>query len=292
MQRIQDQFTKSLVRSPSRSNVLKLFAAALITTDVEERKARGLQLAEDLRRPASSSLVLDAQQFVHDLDAVEARRSDPEYRNELAIGDACGDWCPPGPNTSLMCTADGRRICDYDRVGARTESVAGQGVITLDPQPSAGFSWWIPRLVRMFAHDVTNPSIPRWEGDFITAITIGSHPVEGFSNPATVGQLSGIHMGDFVVPDNSGVPVGWAPFSNDANSNALNISGISLWQVGVNQYAYITVMGNPSKNGDFGSRCHPSSTPCPPCGDGTGGGGRPPSGTRTYRNPGQGSRPL
>lgn len=290
MQRIQDQFTRPLLSGPSRSNLIKLFATALVgASDVDERNARAQQVALDLRRPASSSIVLDAQHFVADLDAVDARRSDPEYQNELAVGEQCGDWCPPGPNASVMCTADGRRICDYDRVGARTESVAGQGIITLNPQPSAGFSWWVPRLVRMFAHDVVNPSIPRWEGDFLTSITIGSHPVEGFSNPATVGQLSGIHMGDFVVPDNSGVPVGWSAFSNDANSNGLAISGISLWQAGINQFAYITIMGNPSRDGAFGNtgRCHPGSVPCPPC---DGGGGR--SGTRNYRNPGQGSRPL
>jgi hypothetical protein len=279
---LQDQHTRGLRNSTELKNVLHLFADAMRGKKGVERTAIGNQLAVDLRRGASSSILLAAQGYTEALDKVDADRSSEGYRNTLAVGDA--RCCPPGPNTSIGCTADGRRICDYDRIGARSDDVNGQGVITIEPQPSAGFSWWRPRLVRGFAHDVTNPSIPRWEGDFITLIQIGQHPVEGFSAAPSVTEQQGVHFGDFVVPDNSGIPVGWPEFSNEANSNQFIMQGISLWQAGVHQYAYFTIMGNPldSRTGPA-MRCNPESTPPGPVGGATAG---------NYSNPGQGSRPM
>lgn len=285
---LQDQFSRPLMQSTSRNNVLALFADALRGKDLDERVATGEQLAVDLRKPSGSRLMLDAQHYVHDLDKVDARRSADDYENELAVGDRC---CPPGPNTGVYCTADGRRICDYDRVGQRTLSVTGGGIITLSPQPGASFSWWRPRLIRMFAHDVTNPSIPRWEGDFLTLIQIGQHPVEGFSTAPAAGVVDGIHMADFVTPDNSGIPVGWPDFSITGQSNQLTVSGISLWQVGVLQLAYLTIMGNPlnERNGNA-QRCNGNSTP--PSGiPGTSTGGSSSVGG-DYRTPRQGPRGL
>ncbi len=280
---LRDQYTGPLVRSTELGNVIHLFRDALAgKRDRDDRLATSQQIAEDMRRPAAGSKLLAAQGYASALDDVDVHRSSPEYRNTLAIGDA--RCCPPGPNTSVYCTVDGRRICDYDRIGGMSDDVNGQAVFTVTPQPSASFAWWRPKLVRGFAIDVTNPSIPRWEGDFVTVLTIGDHPVEGFNTAPTIAVRQGVHLGDYVTPDVTGIPVGWADLSNTANANQLVFSGISLWQAGVHQFVFLSVMGNPLKNGEV-RRCHPESVPVPPM---TGNG----SSTGNYRAPGQGSRPM
>lgn len=171
-----------------------------------------------------------------------------------------GDCCSPGPNTDPRCTRDGRRICDYDRIGDRDDVTGGDQPFSLSPEPQAGFSWWNPALFRMYAHDQSNPSITRWEGLFITLITIGSHPVEGFNAQPAAGVNQGIAVNDYVVPDNSGVPVGWPVFSNSANSNQLEIAGIGLWPAAVNYRVFCSVMGNPRKSpGGPDFRCAPGA---------------------------------
>lgn len=277
---LQDQYTGPLVRSTELGNVIHLFRDALEGKQGEERTATGLQIAEDMRRPAASSKLLAAQGYASALDQVEVHRSSLEYRNELlAVGDA--RCCPPGPNAGVYCTVDGRRICDYDRIGGMSDDVNGQAAFTVSPQPSASWAWWRPKLVRSFAIDVTNPSIPRWEGDFVTILTIGDHPVEGFNTAATITARQGTHLGDYVTPDVTGIPVGWPDVSNTANANQLTFSGISFWQAGVHQFVFLSIMGNPIKNGEL-RRCHPDSVPVPPV----------PGGNGNYRNPGQGSRPM
>jgi hypothetical protein len=251
---IQDQYTRPLVQSVELADTLRLFGRALAGKSGAERFATGLQLQEDLRKRPNG--------YVDALDRVDALRSDPEYVNRLAIGER--SCCPPGPNTSPMCTLDGRRICDYDRVGDRDPGLAGNTAFSLSPQPAASFSWWRPKLIRFFAHDTTNPSIPRWEGLFVTLITVGAHPVEGFSTAPAAGVAAGVHAGDFVVPDNSGVPVGWPDFSNDANSNQLVFSGIGLWNAGITYSTYLTVMGNGMRVPGQECRVHPDSSPLPP----------------------------
>lgn len=255
MRTINDQYTAGLRNSTELRNALGIFGRAMQgKSDPAERFAVSLQLQSDLRKH-------DPSGYAAALDAVDKLRSSPDYVNLLAVGERT--CCPPGPNTSPMCTLDGRRICDYDRVGDRDIGVAGNGIFTLTPQPAAGFSQWRPKMVRMFAHDVTNPSIPRWEGLFITTITIGQHPVEGFSVAPAAGAVAGIHFGDFVVPDNSGVPVGWPDFTNEALSNQLTISGIGMWSADIDFTAYVTVMGNPIKN-NAECRVNGDSSPLPP----------------------------
>lgn len=254
MQIIRDQYTDGLMRSTELRDALRHIGRALAGKSGAERFATSLQLQSDMRTKRVG--------YVEALDAVDRRRNDPDYVNRIAIGER--SCCPPGPNTSPMCTSDGRRICDYDRVGDRDPGVAGNGIFTLTPAPAAGFAFWRPKLVRMFAHDTVNPSIPRWEGLFITLTTIGAHPVEGFATPPAAGVVAGVHFGDYVVPDNSGVPVGWPDFSNAANEQALVISGIGLWAAGVTFSSYVTVMGNPlGKNGEE-CRVNGGSTTIPP----------------------------
>lgn len=278
---LSDQHTRPLLHSTELKNVIHLFRDALAGKQGEERIATGQQIAEDMRRPAAGAKLLDAQGYASALDAVDLERSASDYRNTLAIGDA--RCCPPGPNTSPACTADGRRICDYDRIGARSDDTNGQAVFSVTPAPAASFAWWRPRLVRSFAIDTTNPSIPRWEGDFVTVLTIGDHPVEGFNNAPTVLVTQGVHLGDYVTPDVTGIPVGWPDVSNVANSNQIVMSGISLWQAGVHQFVFLTVMGNPLKSeGGDPRRCHPGSPNVPPVG----------SATPNYRNNPQGNRPM
>lgn len=254
MQAINDQYTAGLVGSSELREAIGMFRGALRGKTGADRLAAGLQLQSDLRRKGGG--------YIDALAKVEALRSDPDYVNRFAVG--ARDCCPPGPNTSPMCTADGRRICDYDRVGDRDPGIAGNAVFTLTPNPAAGFAWWRPKMVRMFAHDTVNPSIPRWEGLFITLITIGAHPVEGFATPPAAAVTDGVHFGDFVVPDNTGVPVGWPDFSNVANAKNLVISGIGLWAAGVTFSSYVTVLGNPLDPNGAECRCNGDSSPVPP----------------------------
>lgn len=284
MKVIFDQYTPALMGSTELKDALALFGNALAGKEGAERIDVGRELVEDARRKRIG--------YVEALDAIDARRSSPDYRNEVAIGRRGapdldwrdevaigGDCCPPGPNTTPACTVDGRRLCDYDRVGNRTLAFAGQTTFTLAPSPAAGFAWWKPKLVRGFAHDNTNPSIPRWEGLFITLITIGAHPVEGYSTPPAAGVVSGVHFGDYVTPDNTGIPVGWPRFSNAAQENALSIQGFSLWGAAISTIAYFSVMGNPLNENGKECRVNGNSNPLPPI----------PSSTGSYTT---GSRPM
>ncbi len=231
MRVIADQFTSGLVAESRgfRSRLADALASARSSSD---RIAIGQEVAFDAQRRRTD--------FARALEVVAGRRERGESR-AVAVGDGC---CPPGVNTQPQCTIDGRRMCDYDRVGHRTLTTAGNGVFSLIPQPSAGNSWWRPKMVRSFAHLTSNPSVPAWEGLFITSITVGTSPVEGFNNPAAATIQDGIHFGDYVVPDTSAVPVGWPKFSNTANSNQLILSGIGLWPVASAFIAYVTVLGN------------------------------------------------
>lgn len=247
-----DQFSRPFYHSHELATAKDHLRGALASTlDRRERLAIGQDWAESMRkrRPA----------FVEALDNIDHRRREPDYRN-MAIGDCC----PPGPNSTPGCTIDGRRICDYDRVGDR-DSSAGNAAFSLSPQPQSSFSWWRPKLVRLAAFDSTNPSTPRWEGLFITSITVGQHPVEGFSDDPSATVTSGVHFGDFVVPDPTGVPVGWPDFSNDANANQLVIDGIGLWNANITVLTFCTVMGNPLDNrAGVDRRCNNSAPPVPP----------------------------
>ena len=272
MQRVHDQYTPVILGSPELASGLRLFRRALSgQTDPDERTARGLQFAEDLRRGSGHD-------FAKMLDAIDARRSAPNYVNRVAVGDRCSTACvPPGANADPMCTADGRRICDYDRVGARSNAFAGQTTFAISPQPTSTYAFWRPRMVRGHAIDAGNPSIPRWEALFITNITVGGHPIEGNSATPTTAVLDGFFFGDYVVPDASAVPVGWPAFSNTANNRQLVITGVSLWAAAINTIAALDVLGNPMSALD-GNPCrtHPDSTPVPPVAGSsyTGGGSR------------------
>lgn len=268
MQVTHDQYTRPIVESAELRDALRSFRAAMgAEKDHTERHARGQQWQEDVTRRGRRST------FVEALDAVDARRSDPNYVNRVAIGDrpapgngmSCTSCTVPGPNTSVYCTVDGRRLCDYDKVGQRTAALAGNTVaLSLSPQPSAGFAFWRPKMIRGHAIDATNPSIPRWEGIFLTGITVGSHPIEGFFTSPAAGVVDGIFFGDWVTPDPAGIPVGWPKFSNTSNALSLQVSGIGLWNAGVSFIAGVTVFGNPVSLEGMESRCHPQATPLPP----------------------------
>lgn len=253
--RIVDQHTRGLVLSDDALNFRRRLAAALLTTDRGDEK---IAIGQDFAHTATRRR--DA--FVRALEVVALKRERGDS-HPVAIGE--GLCCPPGPNTQVQCTIDNRRMCDYDRVGNRTLTTAGNAQFTLEPQPGAGYSFWRPKMVRGWAHLTSNPSIPAWEGLFITNITVGSHPVEGFSTAPAAGVQDGIAFGDYVVPTTDAVPVGWPVFSNEANSNQLVITGIGLWPAASAYIAYITVLGNARKALDGNDcRVHPDGPRIPP----------------------------
>lgn len=254
MQAKEDKYTRPLMQSHERADFTSKLAAALSGKSPEERIAVGQDFAETHARRGNRHA------FVSALAEVDARRE------AVAVGEGCGQpmSCSIGPNTQPHCYVDGRRLCDYDRVGVRTVSTAGDAVFTLSPQPAAGSAYWRPKATRMWAIRASDPSIPAWEGLFITSITVGTAPVEGFNNAAAAGQLQGVAFADYVVPDWDAVPVGWPVFSNDANAQQLIISGIGLWPTASNYIAGVSVLGNrfnPANATE--SRCHDGSTRIP-----------------------------
>lgn len=255
MRIIEDQYTRGLMGSRHIATVIAALSAAARSSDASALE----QGAHDLRSKGNA--------WLDELDRVGDLRSHPGYVNKVAIAGPGAGCCPPGPNTNPMCTRDGRRLCDYDAVGVRTGATAGNAIFNLSPQPAAGFTRWRPKLVHGFAFDSGNPSVPRWEGLFVTNITVGQHPVVGYSTAAAAGVLDGQPFADWVTPDPAGVPVGWPDFTPTALQRALVISGIGLWNVGITFIAQITIYGNPiDDDQNCEKRCNPGSTPVPPMG--------------------------
>lgn len=263
MQYAADQYTNPLLKSQHRKVLSRYVAGALRGKSASERVAVGADLSEGIMRHSTRA----GFEHVDELRRVFELRSEPEYkhRRRVVVGDACNSCTPPGPNMDPNCTADGRRVCDYDRIGYRTASTAGNAIFTLIPVPAAGNSWWAPRMARAYAHLTADPSIPAWEGLFLTTITVGTAPIEGFNTPPAAGVQSGVHFGDFVTPTPPGIPVGWPRISNAANERNISIGGIGLWPAASSFIAYITILGNvlPTCDGQPG-RINPGSTPVPP----------------------------
>lgn len=254
-----DRFTAPLMTSPERRHFAARLAAALALAGDrhDERVAIGQSFAEDHAN----------HDFVRALADVDRRRAAGE---SVAVAGVCGTGMPPancgtGPNVEPHCYTDGRRLCDLDRVGARTGSIAGNGTFSISPQPGAGSAWWRPRAVRGYAFRTADPSIPAHEGLFVTSVTVGTAPVEGFNTPAAAGVTDGISFGEYVVPDLIAVPVGWPIFSLTNLAQALVVSGIGLWPAASTYIAGLTVLGNrsggPSDPNE--SRVHPGSSALP-----------------------------
>lgn len=235
-----DQYTAPLLNSQSRKTLSRYIAGALRGKSTDERIAVGADLAEGILRHSTRPVFEHADELrrVHELRHARARDA------ALAVGDNCNACVPPGPNADPMCTADGRRVCDYDRIGFRTLTTAGNAAFQLTPVPGAGNSWWKPRMVRMYAHLTADPSIPAWEGLFLTSITVGTSPIEGFNAPPTAAVQAGVHFGDYVTPTPPGIPVGWPSISNQANERSISIDGIGLWPAASNFIAYVSILGN------------------------------------------------
>ena len=259
-----DQHTAPLLQSKARADLRTYIALALGGRSPDERVAVGAELAESIMRHRTQTRFEHAQE----LEQVARLREAPDYhhrrRAAVAVGDACNSCTPPGPNTDPNCTADGRRACDYDRIGFRTLSTAGNAAFALTPVPAAGNSWWVPRMARAYAHLTADPSIPAWEGLFLTSITVGTSPVEGFNLPPTAAVQAGVHFGDFVTPTPPGISVGWPRISNAANERNISIQGIGLWPAASAFIAYFTIMGNvlPTCDGQP-ARINAGSTPVP-----------------------------
>lgn len=281
MQARIDKYTRPLLESPARLAFAIYLAGALKGKDHAERVAVGQDLAEHVGVGRGSR-----HEFVQALAAVDERREQHarERAAGIAVGDGCGQpmTCAIGPNTQPQCFVDGRRLCDYDRVGSRTASTAGNAIFSLQPEPGAGSVFWRPKGVRASAVRASDPSIPAWEGLFVTGITVGTAPVEGFNNAPTATITDGIFLGDYVVPDGTAIPVGWPPFSTLAMKQQLQIFGIGLWPAASAYFAGVTVLGNrydPATASE--SRCHPQASSVPPV-----------AGNNTYTSTGAGSYPA
>lgn len=256
MQIIADKYTRPLITSHERASFFAVIAAALVgVRSAPERVAVAADVAERRRRRGDG--------FLDALAKVDKLRE-----QRVAVGDVgCGQppTCPIGPNTQRQCYIDGRRICDYDRVGSRTLTTAGNAAFAIVPAPAAGSAWWRPKATRAWAFRTDDPSIPAWEGLFITSITVGTAPVEGFNTLApTAATQQGIFFGDYVVPDGDAIGVGWPVFSNTANEQQLSIQGIGLWPAAAAYIAGFSVLGNRYDPGTATeSRCHNGSAPLP-----------------------------
>lgn len=258
-----DRFTRPLVESVERRDfTTRLGIVLALTVTPAQRVAVGNEFAETMRKKKHA--FFDALERV---DAERERDAREPARKKVAVGaDGCGQPpCAIGPNTDRRCYVDNRRLCDYDRVGFRTLTTAGNTIFTMTPEPAAGSAWWRPKATRMWAIRTDDPSIPAWEGLFITSITVGTSPVEGFNTPAAAGVQAGVFFGDYVLPDGDAIGVGWPIFSNVSNAQQLIISGIGLWPAAAAFIAGISVLGNkwdPSTATE--SRCHNGSAPLPP----------------------------
>lgn len=228
-----DKHTQALITSQHRRRLAAYIRGAMEGKDTAERLAVGADLADTIIRHSSRPSFEHAQELAR---VAELRG--------LAVGESCNTCVPPGPNADPLCTADGRRVCDYDRIGFRTLTTAGNGAFQLTPVPSAGNAWWKPRMTRMYAHLTADPSIPAWEGLFITSITVGTSPIEGFNTAPAAGVQTGVHFGDYVTPTPPGIPVGWPSISNAANERQIVIDGIGLWPAASAYIAYVTILGN------------------------------------------------
>lgn len=272
MQITVDQYSRPLVESVTMKEALGAIQHALKGKHGGERTATAQELVASARAKRTGGrlhgVIANAARA---LDEIDALRQAPEYRRNVAVGAGqCYDnGCSPGPNSSPLCTRDGRRICDYDRVGVRQAVVAGTTIFSLSPQPGSGFPFWRPKMARANAIDSANPSIPRWEGLFVTQLTVGGHPVEGFNAAPAAGVTQGVSLGDYVVPDPSGIPVGWPEFSITGQARELVFAGISLWNAAIGFNVMLTVLGNPleTMNGRD-CRCHQGSSAVPPAGNG------------------------